>query len=704
MSFLRRMLNRVVGPIARPFLAWIRQNLAASGPTVEDRIRFDLTILATARSVAASGRHRVVLPTDGSRPRGLEALRIGFFGNLANNAYNFTKCLRRAGHDAELVVEDEGFDTFLMNRPFWEDVEVECGSYEEGLAHERRWSQPAFVRRVVYDQNLGARLGGGRLSAVPEVQARYKEAFGLDLPADRALLLAQQMAHWPMLLAMQRYDVVQLSGAHIALGPFCPKPYVVFPTGSDLFISPFEESLTGLLQRTGYRSADHVLLCETNYPAYLDRIDQGGPRSFSPLMVDTDAYAPGTADALRAKWSSAVGGTRFLVSVCRQSWQWKGNDRLLRAFAGLEGSFARDWRLVLLSWGPDVERSRALMSELGIEKRVIWEPLCSKPLLKFRQQAADLVADQFVMEGYGTSVLEAMAAGKAVVMAPAPPRSRHHLAEPPPFFGAVTIEEIGTALRLAADDRERERRGSASLAWVRKHHGHEATIAAYLHAYRAAALGMEPHAPSAGEVPRVPASEVSWTPPGDLGPSRALWEQLAALHVQLRERFMERFDRSLPFADELTDRWERARYLGFGEKSSIYDSALVLGDVRVGTNTWIGPQCLLDGSGGLEIGSNCSIATGAHLYSHDTVEWAVSGGVRPYRRAATRIGDACYIGPHAIVAAGASIGSNCIVGALSLVKGDVADHTFVGGVPAKILGRVEVGTDAKVTIIYEVSS
>ena len=42
----------------------------------------------------------------------------------------------------ELVVEDGFFDAFLMNRPFWEDVEAKCATYEEGLACERAWRQP----------------------------------------------------------------------------------------------------------------------------------------------------------------------------------------------------------------------------------------------------------------------------------------------------------------------------------------------------------------------------------------------------------------------------------------------------------------------------------------------------------------------------------------------------------------------------------
>ena len=55
------------------------------------------------------------------------------------------------------------------------------------------------------------------------------------------------------------------------------------------------------------------------------------------------------------------------------------------------------------------------------------------------------------------------------------------------------------------------------------------------------------------------------------------------------ERLRRDHQRSLPFQDALSDRWERARRLGFGEGSSIYNSAAVFGDVRVGRKTWIGP-------------------------------------------------------------------------------------------------------------------
>ena len=103
----------------------------------------------------------------------------------------------------------------------------------------------------------------------------------------------------------------------------------------------------------------------------------------------------------------------------------------------------------------------------------------------------------------------------------------------------------------------------------------------------------------------------------------------------LKERAIDvrqRWQRSLPAGEYLVDRWERARELGFGEGASIYDSAIVIGSVSVGASTWIGPWVMLDGSGGLSIGSNCSISAGTQIYTHDSVGWATSGGEKPIER------------------------------------------------------------------------
>jgi acetyltransferase-like isoleucine patch superfamily enzyme len=147
----------------------------------------------------------------------------------------------------------------------------------------------------------------------------------------------------------------------------------------------------------------------------------------------------------------------------------------------------------------------------------------------------------------------------------------------------------------------------------------------------------------------------------------------------------EKFNRVLPISELLQDRWEKANFLNFGKGSSIYDSSFVYGDVKVGENTWVGPFTVLDGSGGLEIGASCSISAGVQIYSHDTVQSAISGGVEEYEYSKTIIEDYCYIGPNTIIAKGVHLKKKTIVGANSFVNKSFEENSKIAGNPAKLI-------------------
>jgi acetyltransferase-like isoleucine patch superfamily enzyme len=156
------------------------------------------------------------------------------------------------------------------------------------------------------------------------------------------------------------------------------------------------------------------------------------------------------------------------------------------------------------------------------------------------------------------------------------------------------------------------------------------------------------------------------------------------IFLKLRKGKKEKFNRVLPFGDYFSDRWEKAKFLGFGEGTSVYDNVVIIGNVKVGKNTWIGPNVILDGSGGLEIGSNCSVSAGVQIYSHDSVKWAVSGGVEKYEYSNTRIGNNCYIGPNTIIIKGIDIGDCSIIGANSFVNINIPANSKAFGSPVRI--------------------
>jgi acetyltransferase-like isoleucine patch superfamily enzyme len=183
-----------------------------------------------------------------------------------------------------------------------------------------------------------------------------------------------------------------------------------------------------------------------------------------------------------------------------------------------------------------------------------------------------------------------------------------------------------------------------------------------------------------------------------------LARSLVALYDRLRAGMRQRWQRDLPLEELLFDRWERAKRLGFGEGTSIYHNSYVYGDVKIGEHTWIGPYTLLDGSGSLAIGDYCSISAGVHIYTHDTVKWALSGGKAAYERAPVRIGSCCHIGGQTVIAKGVTIGDHCVIGACSFVNRDIPPYTVAFGVPCRPVGRVHIDDGGNFTLQWDVPS
>ncbi|MDQ2779548.1 MAG: acyltransferase [Pseudomonadota bacterium] len=119
--------------------------------------------------------------------------------------------------------------------------------------------------------------------------------------------------------------------------------------------------------------------------------------------------------------------------------------------------------------------------------------------------------------------------------------------------------------------------------------------------------------------------------------------------------------------------------------------------LEIGDHVYVGPFNLLDASGGLTIGEGVQITSHCVLLTHSSHHalrragrryWGIGNGADApgFVRAATRIGDYSFIGPHSVIAPGARVGRGVIVRAFSYVSGVVPDFAIVAGQPARVVG------------------
>ncbi len=117
--------------------------------------------------------------------------------------------------------------------------------------------------------------------------------------------------------------------------------------------------------------------------------------------------------------------------------------------------------------------------------------------------------------------------------------------------------------------------------------------------------------------------------------------------------------------------------------------AWFVGEATIGEQTWIGPFCLIDGSGGLVIGRGCDLSAGVQVYTHSSARRCVTDRAANIERSPVTIGDYTFIGANTVVLMGVTIGSHCVIGAGAVVTSDIPDQRIAVGVPAKIVGTVD---------------
>jgi acetyltransferase-like isoleucine patch superfamily enzyme len=110
-------------------------------------------------------------------------------------------------------------------------------------------------------------------------------------------------------------------------------------------------------------------------------------------------------------------------------------------------------------------------------------------------------------------------------------------------------------------------------------------------------------------------------------------------------------------------------------------------NTKIGKNVFINFDCTFLDLGGITIEDNVLIAPKVSLLSEGhplspTDRQTLTAGKIHIKKNA-------WIGANAIILQGVTIGENSVVAAGALVSKDVPDNTIVGGIPAKIIKKIE---------------
>lgn len=114
-------------------------------------------------------------------------------------------------------------------------------------------------------------------------------------------------------------------------------------------------------------------------------------------------------------------------------------------------------------------------------------------------------------------------------------------------------------------------------------------------------------------------------------------------------------------------------------------------NIHVGKNVFINSGCRFQDQGGITIGDGV-------LIGHNVVLATLNHDIDPRKRStlhpeAIAIGNNVWIGANATVVPGVTIGDGAVIAAGAVVTKDVPANVIAGGVPAKIIKKIEISQE-----------
>ncbi|MDE6842866.1 MAG: acyltransferase, partial [Muribaculaceae bacterium] len=133
-----------------------------------------------------------------------------------------------------------------------------------------------------------------------------------------------------------------------------------------------------------------------------------------------------------------------------------------------------------------------------------------------------------------------------------------------------------------------------------------------------------------------------------------------------------------------------------GENVAIFPNCVIkhMDKLTLGDNVSIHSFCYIDAVGGIKIGSNVSIAHSCSLisFSHGYEDLMLPIKYNPLLMTPICISDDVWIGCGVRIIGPCEINNRVIIAAGAVVKGNIYAGGIYGGVPAKLIKKIEVPT------------
>jgi acetyltransferase-like isoleucine patch superfamily enzyme len=127
----------------------------------------------------------------------------------------------------------------------------------------------------------------------------------------------------------------------------------------------------------------------------------------------------------------------------------------------------------------------------------------------------------------------------------------------------------------------------------------------------------------------------------------------------------------------------------------VWLTAQAPGRIRIGGGTFLNIAVQVAALELVEIGEHCMFANGCFITDANhrfddpdrPVPWQGFTGKGP-----TRVGDNVWCGANVVITTGVTVGERCVIGANSVVTGDLPPFSIAAGAPARVLREIRYGS------------